>query len=227
MHTHHLMFAAWRNCLTLARTAGFLARAASAAIAGLVLCLRLTATTVIPPDFPELVNESDYIVRVLVKSTATELRLMPTGKRLPYTRVELEVKEIIAGKPPSPLILEILGGMSGGRELAVTGAPKFVAGEESILFVQGNGRQIFPLVRMAHGHYPIAKDTVSGREYMVRSDGAPLSDLREVSQPIHLAGGKTIAETKPTGAAPARALTPAEFARQVRRTATQPHLLEK
>jgi hypothetical protein len=181
------------------------------------------ATTVTPPAFPELVNESDYIVRAVVKSITPELRVMPTGKKLPFTRVELEVREVIAGKPPAPLILQVLGGDSGGRELSISGAPKFVVGEEAILFVQGNGRQIYPLVRMAHGLYPIVKEAASGREYVVRSDGDPLQAVEEVAQPIHVHGGK-IAQSAPP--AP-EALTPEEFILKIRASATTPRLLEK
>lgn len=184
-----------------------------------------------PPEFPQLVNESDYIVRAVVKSVTPEMRLMPTGKRMPYSKVELEVKEVIAGKPPVPLVLEILGGMSGGRELSITGVPKFAVGEESILFVQGNGRQIFPLVRLAHGVYPIAKDAASGREYMARSDGEPLRSVSEVSRPMHAVGGKVLSPSQATAQAAVQAavqaLTPADFVRQIRSNITQPRLLEK
>jgi hypothetical protein len=70
----------------------------------LALFLALTsgqATTVRPPTFAELVNESDYIVRAKVKSVTSEWR-EKQGLRHIFTFVELEVLEVIDGTPPQP-----------------------------------------------------------------------------------------------------------------------------
>lgn len=197
------------------------------AVFWLGLGLVARATTVIPPEFPKLVNESDYIVRAVVKEMTVEIRVMPSGRRMPYTLVELEVKEVIAGRPPSPLILEVMGGNSGGRELAISGAPKFEAGEESILFVQGNGKQIFPLSRMAHGHYPIVKEAAAGREYVSRSDGEPLRSVSEVSKPIHVTGGKALEVEAAPVEGLRQGLSPEDFVREIRANITEAHLREK
>ena len=146
---------------------------------------------------------------------------------MPFSRVELEVKQVIAGQPPAPLVLEVMGGRTGARELAISGAPKFAVGEESVLFVQGNGTQIYPLVRMAHGLYPIVREAATGREYMVRSDGAPLRSVSEVSRPIHQAGGKAGTTVQATAQAVAQALTPDEFITRIRANITEARLLEK
>src|SRR6478752_4567257 len=78
-----------------------------------------TATSVVPPEFSELVNESSYIVRAVVKSVNPEERTNAKGYRLIYSQVELDVKEVIAGRPPSPLVLQVFGGSLGGRELSI------------------------------------------------------------------------------------------------------------
>ncbi len=191
-----------------------------------VLCLGPAvshATTVVPPEFPQLVNESDYIVRAVVKTVTSDMRLMPSGRSMPFTRVELEVIQVIAGRPPAPLVLEMIGGKAGGRELSISGVPKFKVGEESILFVQGNGKQIYPLVRMAHGLYPIVRETASGREFVTRSDGAPLKNEGEVAQPIHGGEGRIAEAAQPV----AQALTPDEFIAKIHANITEPRLLEK
>jgi hypothetical protein len=178
------------------------------------------ATTVIPPDFSELVNESSYIVRAVVKSVTAEERTNAKGKKLIYSKVELEVTEAIAGRPPSPLVLQVLGGRMGDRELAIVGAPKFVVGEESILFVQNNGRQVYPLVRMMHGMYRIEKEPTRGRQQMVRSDGQPLRQVRDVSAPHHAA-------TRTTTAPASEGLSPDDFIREIRAAVTKPELRER
>lgn len=181
------------------------------------------ATTIVPPEFPTLVNESDYIVRAVVTAVSSVQKTMPSGRVMPYTRIELETKQVIAGKPPVPLVLEMLGGRSpNGRELAISGAPKFEVGEESILFVQGNGKQVYPLVRMAHGLYPIVKEADSGKERIVRSDGTPLRKVSEVSGEIHTPGGRVAQAAE----ALQQALTPDEFVQSIRASITKPELRE-
>jgi hypothetical protein len=99
-----------------------------------LLPLRVSATSVVPPQFDELVNESDYIVRAVVKSVTSGWQ-EKQGRRRIYTFVELEVREVIAGTPPQPLVLRMLGGRIGGEEMVIEGAPKFEVGQEDILLV--------------------------------------------------------------------------------------------
>jgi hypothetical protein len=180
------------------------------AIACLALTATTRATTVNPPEFPELVNQSDYIVRAVVKSVVSEYA--QPGSRKIITNVELEVKEVIAGKPPEPLVLRVMGGKVGDREMILEGAPKFTAGDEGVYFVQGNGRQIYPLVAMMHGVYPIKREA-SGREFVSRSNQVPLENTSEVVLPMTTGGAAELQrQMRSTGAA----LTPAQFSKQIR-----------
>ena len=87
--------------------AGFLhACALVAAGIGLVVS-PARATTVIAPDFDNLVKGADYVVRAVVKSVTSEYRNTPQGRAI-FTKVELQVLETITGTPPSPLVLEML-----------------------------------------------------------------------------------------------------------------------
>src|SRR5262245_55308271 len=92
-------------------------------LAAMLPPLRVAATTVVPPQFEELVNESDYVVRTVVKSVRSE-RLESNGQSLIHTFVEFEVREAIVGTPPQPLVLRMLGGQVGDEILEVGGAPK-------------------------------------------------------------------------------------------------------
>lgn len=170
------------------------------------------ATTVVPPEFPQLVNESDYIVRAMVKSVTSEWRGSPEQGSI-FTRVELEVREVIAGTPPQPLVLEMLGGKVGDQEITLQGAPKFRVGQEDILFVQGNGLNIYPLFALMHGRYPVRKELGTGREYVTRSNDVPLQDISEVSLPM--AEG-TVAELQRRMKNPAQALTPAQLVQRIK-----------
>jgi hypothetical protein len=180
----------------------------------LTLATAARATSVIPPAFSDLVNGSDYIVRARVKAMASESRLRNGHERI-YTNVELEVLEVIAGTPPSPLILTMLGGNIGPKELKVAGAPKFVVGNEDILFVQGNGKAVTPLYAMMHGQYPVLYDKARGRTYVCRSNLVPLQDTAEVALP--LSEGKP-AELLRRMVDPAKALSPQEFIKSIKLT---------
>lgn len=175
--------------------------------------LTARATTVIPPTFTQLAQQSDYVVRARVKAVSAARTVDPAGRAKINTRVELEVLEVIAGHPPSPLVLVMLGGRADGRELIVQGAPVFRVGDEDILFVQGNGRNFNPLLGLMYGRYPVRQDE-AGRSYVARSNGVPLGDVGEVALPM--AAG-SVAELQARLRAAGGALSATDFARLVRR----------
>ena len=186
-------------------------RLSSAALLWALLGTPLAATTVIAPPFEELVNVSDYIVRSTVKSVHSEYA--SPGSRVIVTYVELDVKEVITGKPPSPLVLRMLGGQIGDKRMVVEGAPEFMVGDEDILFIHGNGKYFNPLTALMHGRYPVIHDRKTGRAFVERNDHVPLTDTAQVNQPMgaHAAGAGV---AKPL--TEANALTPDEFAAKIR-----------
>ncbi len=183
------------------------------ALACALLAPGLRATTVEPPSFDALVNQSDYVVRAVIKSATPEWR-ESAGKRYISTRFELDVREVIKGTPPSPLVLDLLGGRMGEVEFAITGMPTFQVGDESVLFVYGAERKLYPLVAMMHGVYPILHQAKSGQDFMLRSNGMPLYSTADVSQPMD----------RPSAAlrinAGTRPLTPKAFIQEIRQRAS-------
>lgn len=187
-------------------------RLATVALSAFLVATSSYATTVKPSSFAELVNQSDYIVRAVVKSTTSE-RQVKNGRTKIYTRVELEVREVIAGQPPSPLVLVMLGGRVGEEEMRIAGAPQFEVGNEDILFVRDNGKTIYPLTAMMHGRYRVLKEQETGREYVARSNDAPLTDTAEVA----LAMSDDASPPAPRQArSAAGALTPSQFTQRIR-----------
>ena len=189
---------------------------ASCVVLGLALLAgsRAMATTVIPPDFDQLVNESDYIIRASVKSVDSEFRTNSSGKTI-FTKVALNVLEVIAGNPPSEVVLEVLGGKVGNEQMVLEGAPRFKVGDEDILFVRDNGRVIVPLVAMMHGRYPVLRDSNSGKRYMARENKTPLSDTAEIAQPMSKESGAA-AGAPETAKTASSALTPEEFVQRIK-----------
>ncbi|HEY4248086.1 MAG TPA: hypothetical protein VGM64_14645 [Lacunisphaera sp.] len=182
-----------------------------------LLAVQLRATTVIPPTFSELVNESDYIVRTRVKSVTSEWKDI-ANRRVIFTHVEMEVIEVIHGNPPQPLILEMLGGRVGGDEMVVQGMPKFLAGQEDILFVRGNGHQFYPLTAAMHGRYLIVHEQ-GGRTHVERANRKPLHNTREVSLPMDdptLSGNSSLAGSESGSQAETPPLSAESFTAQIR-----------
>jgi len=173
------------------------------------------ATTVIPPEFPELVASSDYIIRGKVVSLTNEIR-QREGREVPFTLAEIAVSEVIAGTPPEKVVLKMLGGKtSDGGELTVEGVPHFAVGDESIFFVKDNGTSFYPLKGVMHGLYPVKRDKATGREYVTRANGLPLSATAEVGLP--LAEGAMAQELR-KHIKVSDALSVAEFKQSIRET---------
>jgi len=183
----------------------------SAGLTLLLASIPMRGTTVVPPKFSELVNESDYIVRAVVKSVKSEWREKNQRRHI-YTWVELEVLEVINGTPPQPLVLQMLGGRVGDDEMVIEGMPRFAVGQEDILFVRGNGRQFFPLTAAMHGRYPIVREK-SGQAYVMRNNLIPLHEIAEVTLPMKENGAVEIQRQARAGPPP---LSPDSFKQQIR-----------
>lgn len=177
---------------------------------------QVAATTVRPPAFTELVRESDYVVRARARKVESAIHER-NGRKWIESKITLEVLEVIAGAPPSPLVLTMLGGRVGDEIMVVAGAPIFAVGDEDILFVQGNGVNFHPLYAMMHGRYPVKHDAATGRDYVTRNDGVPLVDVAEVALPLGEAGAPGAVLQRRLRRS-ADALTPADFARRIRET---------
>lgn len=177
----------------------------------------LHATSVVPPAFAELVNQSDYVVRARVAAVAAAWQDRGQG-RVIVSHVTLEVREVIAGQPPTPLVLEVMGGRVGEQEMVVAGAPRWSVGDEDILFIQANGRQIVPLTGLMHGLYRVVRDAKTGRDYVTRHNGRPLLDASEVSQPMAAESASPAAAALQAG----QALSPAAFGKRVRAARREP-----
>ena len=179
----------------------------------LVFCLaslRGAATTVTAPDFDSLVGQADYVVRAVVKSVNSEWQVDGANRSI-ITKVEVTVREVIKGMPPSPLVLEMLGGTIGQTTMVVDGAPTFKVGDEDILFIHGNGQQFFPLVGIMYGRYPVSYNSALGEDIVLRSKGSPLYDTKDVAQAM------TSAAAQPA----ARPLSVAEFTGKIRASVSQ------
>lgn len=183
----------------------------AAMVLGLGAGLQAVATTVEPPEFNTLVNESDYVIHAVTRSVTAEKRPSARGVKI-VTRVELDVVERVAGTAPDTVVLELVGGRVGREALVVEGMPQFYVGDENILFVRDNGRSVCPLVGMMHGRYRVERDAATGRRYVVRNDGRPLRTTAEVTLPNR---EQSLSQSEQQTTA-SQALGPTEFIQQIK-----------
>lgn len=184
----------------------------------LLLCLALAlvgragGSSVIAPEFDDLVNQAGYVVRAVVVSATPEWRENPAqpGQRYIATRVELEVREVIKGSPPRPLVLSTVGGRIGDAELRIAGSPEFVVGTEAVYFLHAGDTMVSPIVALMYGAYPVRRDPRTGREVMLRANGRMLYSERDVSLPLAQPSPEILRNPR------ARPLTAAQFAARIR-----------
>lgn len=166
----------------------------------------------LPPDFSEMVNRSDYVVRARVVATMAEAQGEGLQPKI-STKVSLEVLEVIAGEPPAQPVLQFLGGRVGNKELVVDGSPRFQVGGEGVFFVKGNGTTLCPLYAMSYGIYPVAEEAGTKRRYVTRHNQMPLQAVTEVSEPMMEWDAQqdyVAAKYRPRG------LSPEEFSSQIK-----------
>lgn len=147
------------------------------------------ATTVIPPNFEELVNRAE----VIFEGEVTDLKSQWIGEGSEHrivTYVTFKVDQALKGDPGTTYSIRMLGGTVDGRTMAVSDAPKFKVGDHDVLFIQNNGHQFIPLVGIQHGRFRVQKDQ-TGRDTLVTGEGQPLADVTQLG-----ANEEAVAKTK-------------------------------
>jgi hypothetical protein len=153
-------------------------RVASAAMC-LLLASPARATTVIAPNFEELVREAD----VVFEGDAIETRsrvVIEGGAETIVTDVSFRVARLLKGTSGPVIVLEFLGGVVGDRGFKVDGLPTFATGDRDVIFANTSQRLISPLVRVMYGRIRIAKDGPAGQEYVRHFDGRPLREVASI-----------------------------------------------
>ena len=136
----------------------------------------ITATTVIPPTFEQLVQQAELIFQ----GTVTDVRSVWEGEgaqRHINTYVTFQIGENMKGNAGSSYTIRILGGTVGDETMEVTDTPKFKMGDRDILFVEHNNDQFVPLVGINNGRFHVQRDGQTGRDIVVNGEGEPVRDV--------------------------------------------------
>jgi hypothetical protein len=150
----------------------------SLALIGFAL-VRITATTVIPPTFEQLVQQAELIF----EGTVTDVKSVWEGEgaqRHIDTYVTFQVADSVKGDAGSSYTIRMLGGTVGDETMMVTDTPKFSVGDREILFVEHNFDQFVPLVGISHGRFHVQRDEQTGRDVVVNAEGELVRDLTQL-----------------------------------------------
>jgi hypothetical protein len=144
-----------------------------------VVVSAVTATTVIPPTFDQLVKQAELIFQ----GTVTDARSVwegEGGQRHIETYVTFKVDDNVKGDAGASYTIQMLGGTVGDQTMEVSDAPKFKVGDRDILFVEHNYDQFVPLVGIDHGRFHVQHDDATGRDIVVNGEGEPVKNLAKL-----------------------------------------------
>jgi hypothetical protein len=113
------------------------------------------ATTLPYKGLDKLVAEADGIVLATVR----QVQSVQDADKDISTFVTFDHVKMLGGRhAASTLVLQLRGGHVGNESLRVDGAPQFKADERVLMFVQGNGRDLVPLVGWNQGLFRLVND---------------------------------------------------------------------
>ena len=173
------------------------------------------ATTVIAPNFDELVDQAQLIFEGTVTDTQSQWAGEGASRRI-VTYVTFKVDEPIKGDAGASYTLRMLGGTVDGQTLEVTDSPKFKVGDRDIVFVENNGSQFIPLVGIMHGRYRVQHEKSTGRDVVGTNAGHALKDVAEIGKDDGHVHAKAGSSQSIAAAATERALGASDFKSAIR-----------
>ena len=141
----------------------------------------LRASSVLPPTFADLVQQSQTILVGDVQLLRS--RWVGEGdERHIATFVTLKIVTLLKGESQGDYELQVFGGTVGDTTMEVADSPRFRVGERMLLFIRNNAKQVIPLVGAEYGLYRITSNS-SGEETVNKSTGETLSTVHDIDPP--------------------------------------------
>lgn len=126
-------------------------------------------------DIRLLVKASGLILHGKVSKVVYVNGSQELGRPMPHAFVTYDIAEVLFPKVEQrrrAITVRFVGGPDGqGRFLDVVGVPKFMEGDEDILFLAGNGEDGCPIVMCEFGRYRVLDDSV------YEAHGSPVSKI--------------------------------------------------
>ena len=132
------------------------------------------ATTFKAFDFDQLTAQAD---RIFIGTVTAANPTMTVRGAIVTDFVFSEVEDVKGASGDATQSVRMIGGTLGTRTLAVPGAPTFRIGERYLVFVQGNGRVMFPTLGGPQGIYRMRVDSQKSRTEVLDYAGNPVTSL--------------------------------------------------
>jgi hypothetical protein len=137
------------------------------------------ATTVVIPSDEEMIVGARAIVRARVSSLNSAL---DEGRGAVFTYVALQVEEVIKGQiGASGIVLKQPGGEFGDRGMIFHGSPRFVQGEDVLVYLDTWPDGSLRVHQMYLGKFSVVKDPGTGLQTVVRSGPVDLPGVMGIS----------------------------------------------
>jgi hypothetical protein len=155
------------------RLAPFRARKRIAAVCTLAVALGAAlvcpakATSLVRMSLPELAHAARAIVRA--RCLGSEAR-WEGGEIWTFTR--FEPLETFAGAVPRPFVVRLIGGRVGDIASRVEGVPRFLPGEEAILFLEPTRAGDLSLTAWGEGSFRVHRDPRTARAWVTEDTAA-------------------------------------------------------
>ena len=127
------------------------------------------AATFAEKNLAQLVTEAEQIFVGTVSSLQS--RKLPNGAIV--TDVRFSDLQVIKGDG-ADIVLLVLGGEVDGVRLEISGLPRFQLDTRYLVFSQGNGKDMFPVVGGPAGFFQIMAGTAGGSSIALTSSGIAL-----------------------------------------------------
>ena len=141
---------------------------------------RLSALTVLPATFEELVRESAAVVHGRVREVHAA---WTADRRTIQSTVTLEVIDAFKGTATETASFVVPGGEAGGRILVVPGAPVFRPGDEVVVFLAGRAPALPSPVGLSLGVYRVSSRAATGASLVMPSP------VHAAASPVRVARG--------------------------------------
>lgn len=164
----------------------------------------VSAISVTPPTFTDLVDRAELIVDATVADIQAQWVVNAKGYRVIKTFVRLKVAETVKGAPETELNLSFFGGTLDGETMAIAGMPMFRKGQRGWFFIKDNHRVICPLIYAHHGAYLVSSSRDQSPAKVTRLNGSVLHSLDDIGAESHESNALSSAPT-------ALSLTAADF----------------
>jgi len=165
------------------------------------------ASSTRPLRLDDLVSRADLVVRGRIVDLRVEEDTRAEGRPI-VTFVVIDAERTLKGTPRAQIVLRLLGGRLGEREMTIEGGPQFAIGDRALLCVR-EGRTVSPIVGLWQGRFPIARGP-DGVDRVTLPDGRAFADIAEIGAPARVAS-----------AAPIQTLTLEQFELEVARALTR------